>query len=383
MKIMSKEFKNSLILILIFLFNLVLGTYFFKSRFFSVNIASRLILIGTIFLILCYFLTKLKLNKKFTNKFNYSILKYKAYSYMLILAITIVWSYVASYLGAGFSDYTIDMLILSPFIIASMSCYTAWIDRYIVNPKDEYYYFGKNIATRNFKKIFDNKLFVLSIVLKSQFLPFMYVITLGGIERILYIDNYFNLKNIIMNLFILGIMFDVLIAFCGYIFTSRILGHKIIDIDKNILGWIFCLICYPPYYILLQIVYETFEHPLPSNWIVYSNLFNWIILFFQSISWIIYWWATLEFGLKFSNLTWRGLVNTGPYRYFKHPAYLFKNLYWWLSLIPILCIAVPEQKIKLFLGLLTVSFVYYCRAKCEEKHLSKFLEYKNYIKKFS
>ncbi|RYY77813.1 MAG: DUF1295 domain-containing protein [Moraxellaceae bacterium] len=352
------------------------------AKIFDINTVSRFILAGTIFLILCYFLTKLKMSKISSNRSNYVVAKYKAYSYVLIIGVTILWSSIASQLGAGFSDYTIDILIFSPAIILSLCVYTVWIDRYIVEPKDEYYYFGIYLSQGNLKKIFENKLFILSILLKAQFLPFMYVITLGGIERILYIDNYFSLKNISMNLFILGIMFDVLIAFCGYFFTSKVFGHKIIDVDKNLLGWIFCLMCYPPFYILLQEAYSIFEHPVPRNWIDHSELFNGVIMLIQGISWFIYWWATLEFGLKFSNLTWRGLVDTGPYKYFRHPAYLFKNLYWWLSLIPILFIAVPEQRFKLFFGLFLVSFVYYCRAKCEEKHLKQFPEYKKYLEKF-
>src|SRR3546814_20885855 len=42
----------------------------------------------------------------------------------------------------------------------------------------------------------------------------------------------------------------------------------------------------------------------------------------------IYAWATVAFGLRFSNLTHRGILTHGPYRWTRHPAYLSKNLFW-------------------------------------------------------
>ena len=48
----------------------------------------------------------------------------------------------------------------------------------------------------------------------------------------------------------------------------------------------------------------------------------------------IYVWATIAFGARFSNLTHRGIITAGPYRFTKHPAYLAKNLSWWLITLP-------------------------------------------------
>ena len=41
-------------------------------------------------------------------------------------------------------------------------------------------------------------------------------------------------------------------------------------------------------------------------------------------------------GPRFSNLTHRGILTHGPYAWSKHPAYLSKNLFWWLSSLPFL-----------------------------------------------
>src|SRR3546814_4847877 len=50
----------------------------------------------------------------------------------------------------------------------------------------------------------------------------------------------------------------------------------------------------------------------------------------------IYAWATVAFGLRFSNLTHRGILTHGPYALSRHPAYLAKNLFWWCATLPFL-----------------------------------------------
>jgi len=76
------------------------------------------------------------------------------------------------------------------------------------------------------------------------------------------------------------------------------------------------------------------------------------------------------FGIRFSNLTDRGILTHGPYALTKHPAYLSKNTFWWLSTLPFLVTsnnwhdAVRDTAI-----LACVSGVYYWRARTEEWHL--------------
>jgi hypothetical protein len=54
----------------------------------------------------------------------------------------------------------------------------------------------------------------------------------------------------------------------------------------------------------------------------------------------------------------------------KHPAYISKNISWWLISIPFISIEGAEVAIKHSLLLLVLNFVYYLRAKTEERHLS-------------
>ena len=83
-----------------------------------------------------------------------------------------------------------------------------------------------------------------------------------------------------------------------------------------------------------------------------------------------YAWATVAFGLRFSNLTHRGILTHGPYRFTKHPAYLAKNIFWWLSATPFLVTSGSlETALRNTLLILATNIVYYWRARTEEAHL--------------
>ena len=42
----------------------------------------------------------------------------------------------------------------------------------------------------------------------------------------------------------------------------------------------------------------------------------------------------MALGFKASNLTNRGIVSHGPYSCVRHPAYIAKNLAWWIGALP-------------------------------------------------
>ena len=98
----------------------------------------------------------------------------------------------------------------------------------------------------------------------------------------------------------------------------------------------------------------------------------------------IYVWATIPFGIRFSNLTNRGIFTNGPYRYTKHPAYVSKNISWWLISMPYYSLDGTPEAIRHCLLLLCVNLIYFLRARTEERHLSKdpdYIAYAEYIEK--
>ncbi len=86
---------------------------------------------------------------------------------------------------------------------------------------------------------------------------------------------------------------------------------------------------------------------------------------------MIYSLSTVAFGLRFSNLTHRGIITGGPYRFTKHPAYLSKNLSWWLISVPFVAGADWPTALRHCVLLLLLNGVYFLRARTEEWHLSR------------
>jgi protein-S-isoprenylcysteine O-methyltransferase Ste14 len=95
--------------------------------------------------------------------------------------------------------------------------------------------------------------------------------------------------------------------------------------------------------------------------------------------------ASVALGLKASNLTNRGTVSRGPYAYIRHPAYLCKNLFWWVSAIPLLWGSMQVGDWQLFglafFSLCAWSAIYTVRALTEERHLLADPEYGDYCER--
>ena len=103
------------------------------------------------------------------------------------------------------------------------------------------------------------------------------------------------------------------------------------------------------------------------------------------LSFSVYTSATVMFGLRFSNLTHRGIVTTGPYALIRHPAYASKNFSWWCVMLPPVIWEVWTQKnatpLLGVVGMVVQSTIYYWRAITEERHLMRDEEYRRYMKK--
>ncbi|MDP5038948.1 MAG: DUF1295 domain-containing protein [Candidatus Gracilibacteria bacterium] len=91
-------------------------------------------------------------------------------------------------------------------------------------------------------------------------------------------------------------------------------------------------------------------------------------------------------GLKASNLTNRGIIKKGPYKYVRHPAYACKNLSWIIASTALIYNNLINYNIiNIFLIIFSIStwsYIYYLRAITEEKHLSMdpdYLEYKKLV----
>lgn len=191
---------------------------------------------------------------------------------------------------------------------------------------------------------------------------------------------YFN-KHFFWVFFSIILFIDVLLFTIWYLIEIPKLKNKIKSIDPSILWWFVVLICYPPFntYTTNIIWWYSTEFPQFINQYAHLTL-NILILILMGI----YSWSSLSLWFKASNLTNRWIVKKWPYKYIRHPAYITKNLSWWIGWLPLLLWNLYTWQYKhffiVFFSLFIWSFIYYLRSITEEKHLSLDSDYIKYKK---
>ena len=262
--------------------------------------------------------------------------------------------------------------------------YIALVDSRMQNPKDGYWQLGMLVLGRTDKV--ERHVIVqhaLGWLVKGFFLPLMVSFTLDGSLRYLLVVAFdweqasFAQKQAIAVTAIY--LIDVLFGALGYMMTFRLLDSHIRSTEPTFLGWAVALMCYPPIWLGVNAPYFSYNGGYNwKQWLAENSpaFMVWGTLIFGLVA--LYTWATVIFGLRFSNLTHRGIITNGPYRITKHPAYVSKNLSWWFVGIPFVPHMGWEMAIKFSLALLLVNFVYFMRARTEERHLSADPDYVQY-----
>jgi protein-S-isoprenylcysteine O-methyltransferase Ste14 len=163
---------------------------------------------------------------------------------------------------------------------------------------------------------------------------------------------------------------DTLLFTLGYIIEVPALGNRIRSVDPTFFGWFICLACYPPFNDFTGRFLEWQSNDFPH---FENSAIHYIANGCLLISLGIYSWASVALGFKASNLTNRGIVSHGPYACVRHPAYIAKNLAWWIGALPTLYIAFSTGDAKIagysLLALCGWTTIYALRAITEERHL--------------
>ena len=261
-----------------------------------------------------------------------------------------------------------------PLFVLSIP-YVLWLDRVLVNPRDGAWHFGAMLIGREAYDPAEVAHHLRAWTVKGFFTAFMISILPGGFQGIVTYDFAgFSTDPVRFASTLIELLFliDVQIGTVGYLLTCKPLDAQIRTANPYLSAWVAALMCYPPF-ILMGDGGPLDYHPATSDWAFWLQghtalLWAWaaLLVFLTGI----YAWATVAFGIRFSNLTYRGVLTNGPYRFTRHPAYLSKNLFWWLSTMPFLATTnslTDTVRNTAIMGL--VSGVYYWRAKTEERHL--------------
>ena len=286
------------------------------------------------------------------------------------------------YHGSFYNNYYLMLRNISiPWAVLALP-YLYLVDRRMRNPHDGYWQMGK-LVTFQWAGL-DQGLIrqhLLGWLIKGFFLPLMFTYMCNDLSRFLAYDfaRLTNFKNWFDFLHDQFYFIDVGLVSMGYLLSLRVVDTHLRSAEPTMLGWVAALVCYEPFWSLIGHKYLAYETGRAwGAWLwdtpVVYGIWGSVILLLV----VVYVWATVIFGARFSNLTHRGIITNGPYRWTKHPAYFAKNLSWWMLSVPFIANGSALEALRHCLLLLALNLIYLLRAKTEEWHLSRDPDYVAY-----
>jgi protein-S-isoprenylcysteine O-methyltransferase Ste14 len=298
------------------------------------------------------------------------------------LVALLYWLFPA-YHGPYFRAYYATMLlVVFPGCLLFALPYIHFVDRHMSDPFDGYWHMGKLLTLE--RDTVDRVLLgqhILGWLIKGFFLPLMFTQLCEDFARLFaatgpwreflggwYDCAWLGLRSI-----------DVAIASGGYLVSLRLTDTHLRSADSTMLGWFAALICYEPFSAFLG--QQFFDYGPGDTWKIWAadnsvlyGIWGASILVLVAV----YVCTIVCFGGRFSNLTHRGIITSGPYRWTKHPGYIAKNISFWLISMPFLVHSAGSEALRHCLLLLCVNGVYLLRARTEERHLWRDPQYVRY-----
>jgi protein-S-isoprenylcysteine O-methyltransferase Ste14 len=288
--------------------------------------------------------------------------------------VAVAYWLLPEYQGNFYEPYWQFLRTIGPAAVL-IPVYFLWADTRGSPARDEYQAMGSFIL--RCPKAGDGALIrrhLLGWTVKAFFLPLMAVYLSAELRSLYSALQGVNPHTmpIYQVFYHLSYTIDLLFCVVGYTTTIRLFGSQIRSVEPSVAGWLVALICYQPFYSVIGRFYLQYEDGTYwDNWLQSwpTVRAGWAALIIVLAS--IYALCTASFGLRFSNLTHRGIITGGPYRFSKHPAYLTKNLSWWLISVPFVSEQGWSAALRNCCLLALVNLVYYARARTEERHLSR------------
>jgi len=302
---------------------------------------------------------------------------------------------------AGFySNFFLLCRKAGPYVLGVCVVYFYFVDARMTEPRDGYWYFGRVVLFK-FKDVDWAKVknHLRTWAVKGFFMPLMFTFLCNNLPGLHWRAEHAQAWRqfsdgsgmvaaqgfIQLNHYLHNFLFSIDLAFvaCGYILTLRWVQSHVRSAEPTALGWTAALVCYQPFWTTVGNLYLGYWSD--GDWISKLPTFNltmfylcgYGILFFETV----FVWATIAFGLRFSNLTHRGIVTGGPYFFTKHPAYVSKLCAFFLTSLPFVDtrgevlinfggVMFTTYGLRNLFMLAGLAFVYWVRAKTEERNLS-------------
>jgi len=315
--------------------------------------------------------------------------KYLGFILTLLILAFIYWLFT-EYRGAFYDRYYDMLKIAVPILLITSIPYFYIIDQYMAKPEDGFWQMGAIFL--GLKQVDKAAAWqhMLGWFVKGFFLPLMFTYfsdKMGYLRSFNPAEIFATYKHFWDFTYNIIFAVDLLIATVGYILTIRLFDAHIRTTEPTFLGWFVTLVCYQPLWSGLFGTYLAYDTGKPWGYWFAANSLSYMAWGTAIIILLgIYVWATIAFGIRFSNLTNRGILTNGPYRFCKHPAYISKNISWWLISMPFMVVSTPSEALRHSMLLLGLNIIYLLRARTEERLLSKdpvYVQYGEYMNEHS
>ncbi len=312
-----------------------------------------------------------------------------------------IYLFLPEYSRAFYSPFMAFAPLLAALLLVGGWLYIDYTDRRLPEPEDGLYHLGLLVCGR--LRACDTKsagTMARSVLLRVYFLPVMYVYMSQYISMLLADDTLASARSMsqipadavlpaaglfsaLLVAYLIFAVMDVLFATIGYLASFRPLDSDIRSVDATFAGWMSCLACYFPFWELICV--KAFAHEFYSNpawyvWFADNTVLLTVWGTLVILAMIAESSTTMCFGLRFSNLTYRGLLSSGPFRLTKHPQYIAKLTNRFLFFVPFLSLTGMAGAATQCAVFLLIIFIYYVRARTEENHLARYPEYVEYAR---
>lgn len=285
------------------------------------------------------------------------------------------------YSSSFYKPYHDAVRLVFPYLMIASVPYVAFVDSFMKYPEDNYFWMGRLLLFRGrgttWKALGQ---LVTGWVVKGYYLPLMFVFMIGDVEYVIgfnLTNDDMNFLNVYNPMVALIFVLDLLAAVAGYMLTFRLFDTHIRSVEPTFFGWFICLACYDPFNDTYLNTYFRYRGN-DDRWIEWlQNYPDWMMVYGTIIFLFIaiYSVGGLNFGVRFSNITHRGVVTNGMFRLTKHPEYISKNIFWWLTFAPWYTLADEDHSLletfRFYLLMLGINGTYFWRARTEERHLSR------------